>query len=325
VLAWGRKKWDDTEPFAWDRFPDLEARTRYARYIAARYSAYDVYFIVAGEWNASGRDAGNDRVRQEYVHIGDALRAADPHRRMVGIHPGCHDNHIVREFNDAAAWMDFGDYQQNYVRLNAEVVSSRRFNKPVVNSEYAYCLRDADEDGVVDKPNSQSVEVTRHATWDIVMGGGYVVSGFGSTYMGGARNLGPFDVDAPQDDAWEEQIQHLPALFRKTAWWRLEPRNDLLSCAITHSGERQIHGQPAPPTTAYWCLAEPGEQYVMYVRGLIEGVDLSLDALVERCTVHQYDPRSGVSKDLGPRENLSTFSYHPPDERDWVVLLQRSG
>ena len=38
-----------------------------------------------------------------------------------------------------------------------------------------------------------------------------------------------------------------------------------------------------------------------------------------------YDPRSGVSKDLGPRENLSTFSYHPPDERDWVVLLQRSG
>jgi hypothetical protein len=277
---------------------------------------------VAGEWNASGRDAGNDQLLQEYVLIGDALRAADPHRRMTGIHPGCHGNHFVREFNGAAAWMDFGDYQQNYIHLNAEVVASRCFDKPVVNSEYAYALRDADEDGVVDKPNSQSVEVTRHATWDIVMGGGYVVSGFGSTYMGGARNLGPFAVDAPQNDDWEAQIQHLPALFHETAWWRLEPRNDLLACATARSEERQIHGRPAPPVTTYWCLAEPGEQYVVYVRGLMTKVALSLDAQAGTYTVRQYDPRSGAFEDLGQHEGLSTFSYRPPDERDWVILLR---
>ncbi len=325
VLAWGRKKWDDSEPFAWDRFPGLEAKTRYARYVAARYSAYDVYFIVAGEWNASGRDAGNERVRQQYLHIGDALRAADPHRRMMGIHPGCHGNHFVREFNDAAGWMNFGDYQQNYTHLNAEVVASRRFDKPVVNSEYAYTLRDANEDGVVDKPNSQSLENTRHATWDIVMGGGYVVSGFGSTYMGGARNLGSFDVDAPQNDGWEAQIQHLPTLFRETAWWRLDPRNDLLACTVTRGAERQIHRRPAPPVTAYWCLAEPGEQYVVYVRGLATDVDLSLDAPAGMYAVRRYDPRSGAFETVGVCEGLSTFSYRPPDERDWVVLLRRTG
>ena len=110
---------------------------------------------------------------------------------MIGIHPGCHGNHFVREFNQAAAWMDFGDYQQNYARLNAEVVASRGCDKSVVNSEYAYYLRDADEDGVVDKHNSQRLDVTRHATWDIVMGGGYAVSGFGSTYMGGLRKQMP--------------------------------------------------------------------------------------------------------------------------------------
>jgi hypothetical protein len=53
VLAWGRKRRDDLEPFAWDRFPDLAAKTRYARYVAARYSAHDVCWIVTGEWNAS--------------------------------------------------------------------------------------------------------------------------------------------------------------------------------------------------------------------------------------------------------------------------------
>jgi hypothetical protein len=42
-------------------------------------------------------------------------------------------------------------------------------------------LRDADEDGAVDKSNRQSVEVTRHATWDIVMNGKYIVNSFGST------------------------------------------------------------------------------------------------------------------------------------------------
>jgi hypothetical protein len=323
VLAWGRKKWDDTEPFAWDRFPGLEAKIRYARYVAARYSAYDIYFIVAGEWNASGRDAGNDRTRREYVRIGEALRAADPHRRMIGIHPGCHGNHFVREFNDAADWMEFGDYQQNYSHLNAEVVASRRFHKPVVNGEYAYYLRDADEDGVVDKPNSQSLEVTRHATWDIVMGGGYVVGGFGSTYMGGARNRGPFDVDAPRNDDWEAQIQHLPALFRETAWWRLAPRNDLLHAAVARGEERQIHGRPAPPTTTYWCLAEPGEQYVVYVRGLAAEVSLSLDAPAETYVARQFDPRTGAFEDLGVRRDATTCIAHPPDERDWIVLLQK--
>jgi hypothetical protein len=224
--------------------------------------------------------------------------------------------------------MDFGDYQQNYVHLNAEIVASRRYDKPVVNSEYAYYLRDADEDGIVDKPNSQSLEITRHATWDILMGGGYVVSGFGSTYMGGARNLGPFAVDAPQNDDWEAQIQHIPALFRETAWWKLAPRNDLLSAPVAQSEERQVYGQPAPPVTAYWCLAEPGEQYVLYVRGLSVEVCLSLDApagtyAAGTYAVRQFDPRTGAFTDLGLRQRTERFAYRPPDERDWIVLLQR--
>jgi hypothetical protein len=325
VLAWGRKKWHSGEPFAWDRFPSFEAKLRYARYIAARYSAYDVYFIVAGEWNASGRDSGNDEIRGQYVQIGDALAEADPHRRMVGIHPGTYHNHFCREFNDLAGWMAFGDYQQNYTHLNAEIVASHQFGKPVVNSEYAYYLRDADEDGKVDKPNSQCLDVIRHATWDIVMGGGYVVSGFGSTYMGGARNAGPFAVDAPQNDDWEAQIQHVPALFHETAWWRLGPRNDLISSGVARSEERQIDGRPAPPARAYWCLAEPGEQYLAYVRGLVSEVDVSLDAPARIYAVRQFDPRSGTFQDLGAlcaRRKICRFTYRPPDERDWVVVLR---
>jgi hypothetical protein len=325
VLAWGRKQRDDSEPFAWDRFPDLEAKTRYARYVAARYSAYDVYWIVAGEWNASTRwRADASAVEREYVAIGDALRAADPHGRMIGIHPGTGGVHSVREFNDAAAWISFGDYQQNYTRLHAEVLASRGIGKPVVNSEYAYYLRDARHDGMVDKPNSQSLDIIRHATWDIAMAGGYVVSGFGSTYLGGARNVGPFAVDAPQNDDWEAQIQHLPALFGATAWWRLQPRDDLVRCPVEQGTDRTIDGLPAPPRSVYWCLAEPGEQYVLYVRGLTAPVQLSLDVAAATYVVRQFSPRSGAVEHLGVGKEISALAYRPPDESDWVVLLQRA-
>ena len=153
ALAWGNKR--NTEKWPWGRFPGVEARQRYARYIAARYSAYDVYFIVSGEWHAEVRNrrgATEDSMRREFITIGDALHAADPHGRMVAIHPMTAEG-SVREFN-AAKWMTFGDYQQNYTQLHARVHQSRRFNKPVVNSEYGYYLRDRDGDGVVDKPNS---------------------------------------------------------------------------------------------------------------------------------------------------------------------------
>ena len=33
------------------------------------------------------------------------------------------------------AWNDFGDYQQNYVHLNAEVVASRAYGKPVIDAD----------------------------------------------------------------------------------------------------------------------------------------------------------------------------------------------
>jgi len=323
VLAWGRKKWNqEVEPWAWDRFVNLEAKQRYARYIAARYSAYDVYFIVAGEWNASARGSDNEAARQQYIEIGNALRAADPHKRLAGIHPGTHGNHFCREYNAAAAWCDFGDYQQNYVHLNAEVVASRVYDKPVVNSEYAYYLRDADEDGVVDKPNSQSLEITRHATWDLVMGGAYVVSGFGTTYMGGARCLGPFGVDAPQNDDWEAQIEHVPALFERLAWWTLDPRNDLLSAAQPQTAERTLYGRPAPPERVYWCLAEQGAQYVVYARGITGEVCLDLDAPASNYVAWQYDPRTGAYQDLGEQRGITTFVYLPPDVQDWVVVLR---
>ncbi len=321
ALAWGDKR--KAEPYAWRKFPSVEARKRYARYVAARYSAYDVYFIVSGEWHAEvrTRPAPEAEVRKEFFEIGDVVKAADPHGRMIAIHPMTAGG-SVREFNESG-WMSFGDYQQNYTDLHARILESRRFNKPVVNSEYGYFLRDQNGDGVPDKDNSTSIEAMRHASWDIAMAGGYLVTGFGTTYFGGNRDPGPFDLNAAKNDPWEKQIGLIKQFFEALEWWKLQPHDELLRCATPRGKDRKELKMTAPPETTYWCLADPRRMYAVYVRGLNEPVKLTLADGSEVWRARQFDPRTGAWKDLKPGDG-KTFAYRPPDMQDWVVLVTAS-
>lgn len=323
ALAWGDKR--KVEPYSWRRIPDMEARKRYARYIAARYSAYDVYFIVSGEWHGEvrTRPSTDDQVRKEFVEIGDALAAADPHGRMVAIHPMTAQG-SVREFN-VARWMTFGDYQQNYRDLHERVLESRKANKPVVNSEYGYFLRDQSGDGVPDKDNSTSAAAMRYATWDIAMAGGYVVTGFGTTYFGGNRDPGPFDLATTKNDVWEAQLGHVRRVFLPLEWWKLEPHDELLTCNKPRGKEGEEFGRMTPPATTYWCLAEPGRQYILYCRGLTNSVQLQIDPKAGPLTATRFNPRTGERAAIVAAASEGVFKFQPPSEEDWVVLLTSSG
>lgn len=320
AVAWGDKR--KVEPYAWRRLPGVEARKRYARYIASRYSAYDVYFLVSGEWHGEVRTRDGESeaaIRREFVDIGTALGAADAHDRMIGIHPMT-EHGSVREFNEAS-WMSFGDYQQNYRDLHARALESRRFAKPVVNSEYGYHLRDQNGDGVPDKDNSTSLESIRHATWDIVMAGAYAVTGFGTTYFGGNRDPGPFDLDAAKNKPWESQFGLIKKLFTGLAWWTLEPRDELVTAGVRRGSDGKHLERLAPPEATYWALATPGQQYIVYVRGRAETVSIHLENGRE-LRARQFDPRAGSFSELPPPA-AGPYRYKPPDRQDWVVVVTR--
>jgi len=359
ALAWGRKvAGGANEPYAWGRFPNQEARERYTRYIAARYGAYNVYFILAGEWHGEIRTrppATGLEIRDQFIAIGNALRASDAHRRMIGIHPMSQDG-SVREFN-RAPWMDFGDYQQNYRHLHDRILASRHYGKPVVNSEYAYHLRDQDGDGKADKENSLDEHDIRHASWDIVMAGGYLVTGFGTTYFGGNRDPGPFNPAAKKNVVWEKQIQHLKTFFEGLNYWRLVPASFQLTAATPRGPDRvdrvesaltgRVRNVPRPPLATYWALQIPGETYVLYVRGLNEPLTFSIDAVGGKYQVRQFNPRTGDDKNLGSQDcaeqvdqgqiaavsvagggHRSTslanrYTFTPPTTDDWVFVLER--
>lgn len=323
AVAWGDKR--KVEPFAWRRFPNVEARKRYARYIAARYGAYDVYFIVSGEWHGEiyTRGSTEAEIKKEFVEIGNALHEGDAHERMMAIHPMI-EHGSVREFNEAR-WMDFGDYQQNYDDLHRRLLESRSLNKPVVNSEYGYYLRDQNGDGVPDKENSTSLEVMRHATWDIAMAGGYVVTGFGTTYFGGNRDPGPFDLEAEKNNDWEAQMGFLKRCFTGLRWWELKPQDEWLTCATARTGDRRFLERPAPPLTTYWLLANAGQEYVAYARGVSDEIVVKLGPGAEgEYDAEVFDPRTGELRKTGGKQRLAErYQWTPPDKQDWVLLLRR--
>lgn len=258
VLAWHRG------PVAWEAFPSDEARLRYTRYIAARYSAYNVAFIVSGEW-----DQINPEKKPLFQATGAELLAHDPHGRMRGIHP-C-QRRTVEEFA-GEPWMSFGDYQQVYEApsdrealpserraLYYALLKTRIHDKPVINAEYAYYLRQMGghqdyhpEVEGVSKPHSHTRDSFRRASWVLAMAGGYFVTGFGTTYFGGWRNTGPFDVDDPKNDDAESDLVHLNSFFTALEWWKLEPTTALVHCGGTGYA---------------YCLARAGEIYILYCEG----------------------------------------------------------
>jgi hypothetical protein len=327
ALAWGDKR--KTERYPWRRMPNLEARRRYARYVAARFSAYDVYFLISGEWHGEIRTRGNMSAQQvfsEFVELGNEFAAAEPHHRMIGIHPMGSEG-SSREFA-STPWMSFGDYQQNYRHLHGKILTSRGFGRPVVNAEYGYFLRDQNGDGKPDKDNSYSADDMRFASWDIAMAGGYLVTGFGTTYFGGHRDPGNFDWAAPKNRIWEQQIGALKRFLEAAEFRRLIPADELISSETPRGDDiytgalgqrgRELH----PPKVTYWALTDPGRTYVAYVRGITAPVRLELGARANHFHVREFNPRTGEFRQLPDVEIRDSWQFTPQSAEDWVMLLE---
>jgi hypothetical protein len=329
AIAWGDK--GRNERYAWKRLPTMESRLRYARYIAARYSAFDLYFLVSGEWHGEVKTtpgATEESIKQQFIEIAGALHSADPHGRMIGIHPmTAHGS--VREFV-GTPWMSFGDYQQNYRDLHGRILQSRGANLPVVNSEYAYFLRDQNGDGLVDKDNSFDLESIRHASWDIAMAGGYLVTGFGTTYFGGNRDPGPFNLHAEKNDPWEKQIHNLPTFFTSLPWWTLQPHDEWIKGPFERDSDgakrsESADGRPvsviAPPNRTYWLLADPGKIYVAYVRGGEGPYEIQMEQPAPKnWDARVFDPRNGQFQPCKLETGPHAVHFKVPDRRDWLLI-----
>jgi len=227
-----------------------DAYKRLALYIVSRYAAYNVFWVLAGDYTVYFYDP------PLYREVGNAVAAADPYDHPISIHPG--DGRSNREFGNDA-WLGYVMYQHRDAGefLADSIRVARIFNKPVVNAEYGYHFPNhVHAHGIL-----HDAHYTRTGGWMIFNAGGFFVSGFQHTYYDPDEHYDDdldnrWDLNDPPDLEAGRQHTVFYRFFRDhTSWWELDPHPELARPGGPLDGQTEL-------------LAKPGSEYVAYnVRG----------------------------------------------------------
>ncbi len=341
----------------WMSFPNEAARWRYARYVVARYSAFNVLFLITTEWGPNPKPIDHDTSVAMFNRIGTEIQNHDPHHRLLGIHDD--NGTLPNEFyGNSSSWNTLGQYCQysgsdyewpwcdgctppddahcqgrfatpkNRQTLHNELKDvrvNRNRNRPVINGEYAYFLRRGipAHPTVVNRGHSHDRPTFRKAAWVLTMAGTYIVPGFWRTYYGGwaGRNT-PFQPDDPETLPAIKDLQTLHGFFTR----RENGSRRAWWKLVPH--DEFVSSRPNPddgsPGYAY-CLADPGQSYIVYTENA-KSTDLVLIGSSNATyRVTRFDPRTANRTLVKTSvKNGTTITLLSPDTEDWAYEVQKN-
>jgi hypothetical protein len=187
-------------------FKTWQQRERYIRYVVARYSAFNVTWQIAQEFEeyTDGRALMKE--------LGTLLKKMDPYQHPRATHTTRTSSPLLPD-----GWMDYVVYQSSDDHLGA--IEHQLFGVPFVNSEFAY------EDSGAGKTHEHHVdsETFRHRLWNAAMNGQYPTFGNTGTYgsTGIAQDLKY--LESPGTKAMSVWFD----FFARTRYWELEPYFDV--------------------------------------------------------------------------------------------------
>jgi hypothetical protein len=266
-----------------------EELQRYWHYLIARTQAYNVIWIVTGEY---GFEEDLDDVRA----LGEFIQTQNSTNHLVTVHPTPNRPHpafsSAEHFWDEA-WLDFHLHQTwdtAAVRETMLVDYGRTPPTPAVNAESGY-------DGM----RIWDRERVRLEAWATFMSGGA-----GYTY--GANgvwnwNDGCCDDERHEPPRWHEAIdipssydmQRLVDFFAPLPWWELAPNDEL--------------------TSDGYVLATPGERYLVYLPNL----PLEEESSRWQWWGKQVRAQTAVTIDLSSTSGTYTVSWFNPATGDTVA------
>ncbi len=304
-----------------------ENMIRWWRYIIHRLQAYNVIWVLGGEYNMNNYGGfplsfWND--------LGNIVKSVDPYKRILGAHPtppmwsGGAD---APQWSTAEAihnqkWLDYNQSQTGHARWCNELTpwiignAYRQVpSKPVVVTEPWY-------EFIEGNPTAMDI---RFGSWSAVMSGAA-----GHSYGGGhvwrvhlpERPTGigswPMDTSLATNTMLYPgavSVGFMGKYLRKTGWWKLEPHPEL------------VLENPSP-----YCLADPGKEYIIYLR---YGGSVKLDLrkypadavfsyrwtdLVDGKDSKSGTVRGGVIAEFNcPEDYPGTINF-----KDWVIYIQAS-
>jgi hypothetical protein len=300
---------------------------RWWRFTIERLGAYNVIWVLAGEYNMFNYGGFG---LPFWKDLGAMVRSEDPYQHVIGAHPtppGWNGGAEAQQWSTGVAlhpepWLDFNESQVGHGKWRNELIPQ------VVAADYA---RTPSKPMVVTEPwyefirGNPGAEEIRFAAWSAVLSGAA-----GHTYGGG--HVWWADVaEAPsQVDPWPHEtgyaddtlnypgamsMSFLAHFLRSIKWWTLEPHPELLSEYLPR-----------------FCSAVPGQEYVVYLRwgGLVK-VDLrpatENDAfrytwfdLAEGKEKNSGTVKGGALRDFGTPEDFPQFPHY----KDWLLHIVRA-
>ena len=307
---------------------------RHWRYLIARYGAYPVVWIVAGE------------MRHPYLNdLSKYVREIDPNKHLTVMHPpGVPEMQSGRKVVKDEALVDFdflqtahNDWDSAPITVSQVTMSySKTPPMPVVNGEVVYEWH----------KDQGRQDIQRFMFWTCMLNGAA-----GHTY--GAGGIWQMNTEKVHGSTAYETIpwhvaMHYPGsaqlglgkkLLEKYQWWRFEPHPEWVEPHSTtllephaewydnHKKWAELKGRWDLPYAA----GIPGEVRFIYIPGndsyqvkapLVKGLEPDV-----RYRAFLFDPTWGKRIDLGVVERIAgSNDYQPsqlPSPQDWVLVLER--
>lgn len=309
-----------------DKEIGAEKIQRWWRYLAHRFGAYNVIWVLAGEYNMN--NYGGFPI-DFWKSLGRLIKQEDPYDRIVSLHntpPFWDGGAEAPQWSTGAVlhqetWLDYNQSQVGHGKYANEMIPQvvseeyhRKPSKPIVVTEPWY-------EFIEGNPTGKDI---RFAAWSAILSGSA-----GHTYGGGHVWLasvpespggnGPWPIEKGFDRTTYDyegamSMKYLAGFFKNIKWWEMAPHPELIS------------EYPQP-----FCLAKPGEEYVVYLRyaGTVK-VLMDDSAVSEQYQYHWFNPATGKSSDPKTIHGNSILEFscpesYPdiPDYKDWVLYIAR--
>lgn len=299
--------------------PEAEA-ILLARYEVARWAAYPVVWILAGD----GKYVGDYAAR--WRRIGRATFGDQPHA-PVAMH--CGGEHWPADELRDEPWMGVLGYQSGHgdsdktlnwivngppatdwakeprlFQINLEPAYENHLAYQSRQPHQAHAVRNAMYWSLLNAPTA-GVSYGGHGVW------GWDDGTQPSTDHPGSGTPLPWQQALTMPAA--EQVAHMAAFFNAIAWWELTPAQHLL---LVQPGEQEIHH--------HITLSADADNQLM-VAYLPLGGEIQLDAssLGNASQAQWFDPRTGAYQSASPTTSDATAQvFHAPNNEDWLLLLQ---
>jgi len=323
ITVWVHGWW--VEPKMRQRVAEVDMR-RWCRYMVHRLGAYNVVWVLAGEYNKfNNGDLGLDF----WKDLGRLIDREDPYDRIIGVHPapptwkGGADapQWSTAEVLHDQPWLDYNQSQTGHGRWKNELTPwivdpayRRKPHKPIVVTEPWYEFTEG---------NPAAADI-RFGGWSAILHGAA-----GHSYGGGHAWRAHVPESPEKKDIWPlerefkrdtldypgaKSLSFMARFLRGIQWWKLEPRADL------------IHENPSRH-----CAAVAGREYVVFLRygGSLKidlrpstpndefeltWIDLTDEKVKRTATI-----AGGAVRVIRPPEDFPMAEQH----KDWVLHVVR--